>query len=365
MSEAWHKLASAATLMQRALTESTGLRDLQQKLVTYWALATHSLPSLDTFPLLVVQGKMGTGKSQALSVIGNFARRPMAMSLRSMTTPTIRDKFAECHNGTAIVEEADFAWRDDAGTTFERMLSDRYQRASSKESHKVQSGENKWNAVERQFFGATALHRRIPFKDSALDGRTVTAMTRPDYTRQYREFRTEDTWNAEGKRLLGGVIFELPDIEQPQGVAGRVFATYKPLLGAAKVCGHQDFADQLLIKLLQRTLELKEAQSSEPDGLVLQAIVGAVFESGNPKFQYVKFSGLSESIWKNHRFSLTPRQIGPIARDLGFATKTSHGATVVVPTPATLLRACDECDYTDEAVEEFRRTALGSMDGGK
>jgi hypothetical protein len=164
---------------------------------------------------------------------------------------------------------------------------------------------------------------------------------------------------------VSGVIFELPDIEQPQGVAGRIFATYKPLLSAAKVCGDKGFTDQLLIKLHQRTLELKEAQSSEPDGLVLQAIVGAVFESGSAQFGYIKFSVLSESIWKNHRFSLTPRQIGPIARDLGFATKTSHGATVVVPTPATLLRACDECDYTDEAVEEFRRTVLGSMDGGR
>jgi hypothetical protein len=44
----------------------------------------------------------------------------------------------------------------------------------------------------------------------------------------------------------------------------------------------------------------------------------------------------------------------------GFETKTSHGATVVVPTHATLLRACDECESTDEAIEELRREMLSS-----
>jgi hypothetical protein len=91
--------------MQTALSRSTGLKDRDQKLVTLWTLATHALPHLRTFPLLTLLGKMGTGKSQTLSVIGNFAFRPARLSLRGMTGPAIRDKFAECNGGTAIVEE--------------------------------------------------------------------------------------------------------------------------------------------------------------------------------------------------------------------------------------------------------------------
>jgi hypothetical protein len=159
-----------------------------------------------------------------------------------------------------------------------------------------------------------------------------------------------------------GLTFQPMEVQQPQIVAARVFDTYQPLLSAAKICGDREFAEDLLARLLQETLELKEAQSSEPDGLVLQAIVEAVFGLGPADFGNIKFSRLAKSIWDNHRFSLNPRQIGPIARDLGFATKTSHGATVVVPTPATLLRACDECEYVDEDIEELRRTALGSGD---
>jgi len=356
------KLARLAALMQMSLAESTGLKDLQQKIVIYWTLATHSLLHATTFPLLALVGKMGTGKSQALSIIGNFAHKPVALSLRAMTTPTIRDKFAESHNGTAIVEEADFAWKD-PDTTFERLLSDRYQRASAEASHKVKSGDKNWSTVTKRYFGATALHRRIPFRDAALDGRTVCARTRPDHGRQYREFKAIDTWNAEGKEIARDLSFKPPVIDQPHGVAARVFDTYQPLLSAAQLCGDHGFGQQLLTKLLQETLELKEAQSTEPDGLVLQAIVEAVCGLGFADFQNIRFSTLSRSIWVNHRFPLNPRQIGPIARELGFATKTSHGVTVVMPTPGTLLRACDECEYTDEGIEELRRTVLGSADG--
>jgi hypothetical protein len=351
------KLARAAALMEKALTEATGLKDLQRKLVTYWTLGTHSLRHENTYPVLALLGKMGTGKSQTLSIIENFASRPVRLSLRSMTIPTIRDKLAEAYNGTAIVEEADFAWKD-AEATVERLLSDRYERRSATASHKINSSDKNWHSVHKEYFGATALHRRLSFRDAALDGRTIVVRFRPDHTRKYREYRADDPWNEEGRELLSGFAFEPVEIEQPQGVAGRVFNTYKPLLGVARLCGDEHFAEQLRSKLLQETLELKEAQSSEPDGLVLTAIIESVFMSGEPQFENIKFGTLSKSIWENHRFPLTPRQIGPIARELGFATKTSHGVTVVAPTPASLLRACDECEYSDEGIEELRRTTM-------
>jgi hypothetical protein len=353
------KLASAAALMDGALTESTGLKDLQRKSVTYWTLGTHSLRHVNTYSMLALLGKMGTGKSQTLAIIENFARCPVRLSLRSMTTPAIRDKLAEAHNGTAIVEEADSAWKD-SESTVERLLSDRYHRRSASESHKVKSGDN-WRAAEKEYFGATVLHRRIPFNDPALDGRTVRVRFRPDHARQYREYRPEDERNEEARQLLRGFEFEPPEMAQPEGVAGRIFNTYRSLLSTAMLCGDEDFIRQLHAKLLQETLELRDAQSSEPDGLVLASIVEAVFESGDPNFRNVKLSELAKSIWDNHRFPFNPRQIGPIARDLGFETKPSHGVTVVAPTPATLLAACAECEYSDEAIEELRRSV--SLEG--
>ncbi len=359
MSDMEEKFARAAALMQTALLRSTGLKERDQKLVTYWTLATHSLPHVDTFPLLALIGKTACGKSTTLEIIGNFAYRPAAFSLRSMTAPTIRDKFAECGSGTAILEEADQAWKD-SEATFERMLSDRYQRRSAEAAHKVKLGEN-WGTDSKKFFGATVLHRRIPFNDAALDGRTVFVRYKADHSRKYQDYNANDSWNVEGRELVHNAIFEPPRIEQPEGVAGRIFATYKVLLSTAGLCGDQDFPAQLLPRLLTETAELKEAQSSEPDGLVLGAILDVLYHDDfGADWQNIKFSTLTKSIWDNHRFPLLPRQIGPMVRDLGFETKTSHGVTVVVPTPATLIKACDECEYTDEAIEKLRKELLGS-----
>jgi hypothetical protein len=352
------KFGTAAELMRRALSESTGLNDRDQKLVVYWALATHALSSLDKFPLLVLLGKMGTGKTQTLNIVHNFSYHPVRISLRGMTGPTIRDKFVEGYEGTAIVEEADAAWKD-SDSTFERMLSDRYQRDSAMASHKAKAGDENWATVTKKYFGATALHRRIPFVDPALDGRSVFVRFRPDHAREYREYDGQDPWNVEGRHMTRELACELPDIQKPCGVAARVFNSYKPLLGAAKLCDDSDFEKQISPKLLQDTLELREAQSSEPDGLVLRAIVEIVFEWPSPEFNNIKFSAVSDLIWKNHRITISPRQIGPIARDLGFTTKTSHGVTVVAPTPATVLKACDECEYSDEAIEGLRQELLG------
>lgn len=358
------KLARAAALMDRALCDATGLNEFARKLVIYWTIATHSLRYQVAYPVLTLLGKMGTGKTQTLHIIANFAHRPVRLSLRGMTTPAIRDKFAEACNRTAIVEEADAAWRD-ADSTFERLLSDRYHRNSAKASYKVQSDDKKWRAVEKDYFGATALHRRILFKDAALDGRTVRVSFRADHTRKYREFRADDPWNEEGRQLMSGFEFQPLEVEQLDGVAGRIFDTYKPLLSIAKARGDHCFAEQLRVKLVQQeTLELKEAQSSEPDGLVLQAIVEELFPLGcDAPFHNIRLRDLADSVWKNHRVSLSPRQIGTIARELGFEKTISHGVTVVVPTPATLLRACDECEYSDEAIEKLRQAVIQGQIG--
>ena len=101
------KLVHAAADMDLALALSTGLDELSRKKIIYFTLATHCLLHVQTFPLLVLLGKMGTGKSEALKIIRKFARGARPLSLRGMTLPVIRDELAECRFGTAIIEEAD------------------------------------------------------------------------------------------------------------------------------------------------------------------------------------------------------------------------------------------------------------------
>jgi len=125
-------------------------------------------------------------------------------------------------------EEADQAWKDDV--IFERMLSDRYQRASAEAALKEDAGHNRWVTVTKRYFGATALHRRIPFNDPALNGRSVFVHFKADHSRTYEEFNEQDVCLVEGERLLRNFTFPPVAVEQPTGVAARVFNTYKILL---------------------------------------------------------------------------------------------------------------------------------------
>jgi hypothetical protein len=215
-------------------------------------------------------------------------------------------------------------------------------------------------AVKTQsYFGATVLHRRIPFNDGALDGRTVAVRFRADHGRTYRDYNEEDPSIVEGSEIVQGQVFKPQAFERLPDVATRIFNTYSPLLATSQFCGDGTFCSQIRDSLLLATAELEEAQSAETDGIVVQAIVEAV--SCTENFAYVRVSQLSKSIFESHRTSLLPRQVGAIARHLGFTVKNSHGQSVVAPTAVSLLRACEECGYEDEFVAELRATVLSGF----
>jgi hypothetical protein len=315
------------------------------------------LPHVDIFPLLVLRGKMGTGKSETLNVIAKFAYQPHCFNLRSKTLSVIRDALIASHQGTAIIEEADQGWKDEL--TFERLLSDRYHRQSAETGLKEKSGD-KWVSTTKRTFGATVLHRRITFNDAALDGRSITIRFRFDSTRQYVEVSDDrQPWLVEGRELIKNLVFVPIAIDQLQGVAPRIFNTYRPLFVIAKLCGDEGFAQLILASLLVDTAQLKEDQSVEPDGLVLRAIISL---AGSPlRFANIKFSDIAKWMWENYREVLQPKQIGGLAREeLGLTTKESHGVTVVVPTPVSLLKACHKCGYEDnETIAELKQRVLG------
>lgn len=185
VAEVKDRLTKAAALIDRLLELSTALDQLFRKIVIYYALATHCIEHVSTFPMLVLMGPMGTGKSQTLLVVKAFAYRARDFSLRGRTLPTIRDCLAECQDGTAIIEESDRAWKDTE--SFEALLSDRYQRATAQASLKEKAGDN-YQTTEVIYFGATVLHRRMPFGAPALDGRSVFIHFKANHNKTYVQY---------------------------------------------------------------------------------------------------------------------------------------------------------------------------------
>jgi len=350
------RLTKAATLMDKILELSTALDQLFRKIVIYYALATHCIEHVSTFPMLVLMGPMGTGKSQTLLVVKAFAYRALGFSLRGMTLPTIRDSLGECQDGTAIIEESDRAWK--GSEMFEAMLSDRYQRATAQGALKEKHGDN-YSTTQVIYFGATVLHRRIPFGDPALDGRSVFIHFKPNHNRSYVQYSETDPLVVEGRQLVNDLTFQPPEVAPLPGIAGSVFDTQKLLLATAQMCGDKLFLDSVAERLRLETVQLKEAQSVEPTGMVLQALIECLSTGGKLMFRNIKIRDLRTSLWNNQHLEMQPHPVAVMARQMGFETKHSHGVTVVVATPSSLIAACEDLGYEDEAIAALREKLLG------
>jgi len=114
-------IKAAVEIIVQVLGMSTGLSSLAQKIVAYYVLATHTVPKANIFPLLVLPGPMGTGKSQTSRIVKTFAYRCRGFALRGMSPPAFLDKLAECHDGTAAIEESDMGWKESKNS--ENLLS--------------------------------------------------------------------------------------------------------------------------------------------------------------------------------------------------------------------------------------------------
>jgi hypothetical protein len=168
------------------LARSTGLDLFKRRTVVYWSLATHALDQVARFPLLVIRGSTGTGKSQCQLIVGDLAYEAVRFSMHTSTAPIVRDKLSGAENRTAIIEEGDKGWSK--STQFEDLLSGRYARATAVAAYKDSDGGRGYYSLEVATFGATCIHRRTPFHDVALNGRSIVIHTRKDHSRPYEDF---------------------------------------------------------------------------------------------------------------------------------------------------------------------------------
>jgi hypothetical protein len=358
------KLTEVAATIQTVLSLITGLGDLEQKIVTYWVLATHALHGAKVFPLLTLDGPLGTGKSQTEKVIAVFAHKPHPFSLRGCTLPVVRDELAEAQEGTAIIEEGDEAWKDEE--RFERLLSDRSTREAADMGRKHPVGDD-WVTVREAYFGATAIHRRLPYHDSALVSRSVFAHHIADPTRMYANFEDLPLGMIGPRAWLKDLCLDLPPVDPIEGVDGRIFNTYRPLLAMAELCGDREFPGEIVRVMRLRSEELREAQALEPNALVIRALVEALMTDQGLVFRDIRLNVLANIIYETYRVKLAPQQIGAVLWQQGFQKKISGGPTFVVPTPARLLRVAHDYHIKDVKLAELEKTlsaVRGSALGG-
>lgn len=330
----------------------SGLRDFEGLICSYYCLATWFVKHINPFPLLNVTGPNGTGKTSLLAVFNRLAFQPHMFTAKGMSGPVFRDELGEVHEGTAIIDECD-SDKDDV----EALLMMRYLRETAVAYKKVPADVAGWKTVEIPIFGPSIIHKRLPFKDPALEGRSISISTVPNMSQKYiRDIDLDDNlingFRVQQMDILESTTFS-QNCEVPEGVAPRIADSYRPLINLASIARDEEFLKELWIRLKEATQNLKDGQSYEPGPIVVQALISALTKNGNLAIKNVKLEGeLVRIIQYDFGHNLNSPQIARILRGYGFTLKRIGGPYSVIPDINTLVKVCKAIGIEDEAVEK-------------
>lgn len=300
-----------------AVRRASGLDENQAKAVVYFAIATYGLPRLQKFPILAFQGPAGTGKSTLLDVLGCLAHEPRRIDGK-MTKPVMRDELRE--NTTALIEEAD--------GMYERVLVTRYARQTSATTVKREARYG-FHDDRMNLFGATALHRRQPFKDHATLSRAIVIRTRR--TEGVTPFREADF--KPHREMLKALDEQLEWERVPGSMGDRIHDTWAPLLFVAERLGDQEWLEYAGGEMEKAAADLKTGQEEEPTEKVYQALLRLALHDcdiesvqlAEPK-ERVAIADVTKAVQDSR---LNPWQVGKILRDLGFEVGKRGGIEYV------------------------------------
>jgi len=150
----------------------TGLDDNQARTFVYFSMATYGLPSLEIFPILTISGPAGTGKTTLLDVLRQISFKPSIQFINGgiVSRAVLRDSFANRQAQTALIDEGDEIDED-------LLIARNSKRSSTIEVNRAR-GEGGYVPRAADVFGATAIHRRQPYKDPAVLSRSIVITTK-------------------------------------------------------------------------------------------------------------------------------------------------------------------------------------------
>ncbi len=297
-----------------AITSACELDMNQAKTVIYWAIATHGIEKLELMPILALSGPHGTGKSTLIKVMGQVCYQPRLMD-GEMSKAELRDKLEL--NTTAIIEEAD--------NVEERSILKRYSRQTADTSVKRGSASQGWTSKEVHTFGATALHRRLSFKDPAVDSRSIAVRT------TYRPGNyTIPVLDASPLAAIAASIDWSQKVPVIAGLDGRAVDIWMPLCQAAVACNDVEFMAYAVSEITKAIENLKEGQGQEPVQLVVSKLIALVWDDQDKNFKdRVALKAIEKGL-KEDGAKINSWQAGKTLREQGFEVKTVGGNQIVL-----------------------------------
>ncbi|MDD5095017.1 MAG: hypothetical protein PHV74_11660 [Dehalococcoidia bacterium] len=311
-----------------AVIGACGLDINQAKTVVYYAVVTHAMEKSDIMPVMVIMGPQGTGKSSLIEMIQKFTCRVYLINGR-ISYAELRDSLKP--NTTALIEEAD--------RINENLILGRYSRRTSATSVKRGGAAIGYKSEGLDLFGATVLHRRVPFKDAALDSRSIIIMTR------YKP-GTYSMPEIDGQKLK-----EIAEhVEWDKGIglpSGRIKDTWEPLMRVAWACVDGEWIIYAYEKITEGEKNLTSGQGYEPVPAVIMTLNGMFYQDGIQLFSKVQIAEVRGNLKEHYGVKLNNRQIEQICRIKGFNVTNTHGYPTVHCDDALLDQLMNEIDRAE------------------
>jgi energy-coupling factor transporter ATP-binding protein EcfA2 len=242
-----------------AITGACGLDNNQAKTVVYWAIATHAIDKLKIMPILVIQGGYGSGKSTLIELLKQICYSPVLVDGK-VSSAELRDSLKQ--NPMVLIEEADEINED--------WILKRYDRQIAHTSVKRGSASQGWTREQLNLFGATVLHRRVPFRDPAVDSRSITIKT----THKQGSY-SMPTLDGVTLAAIASKVDWLKPLALPANRAGD---TWMPLFQAAGYCNDIGWIKYAVSEFAKAIVGLKEGQGDEPNQIVVRKLISLAIE---------------------------------------------------------------------------------------
>lgn len=308
------ELRSRVQPLVELIEATNGLDQQQAQTIVNYAIATYGLPFLEKFPILAISGPAGTGKTTLLEVLRLISyKAPKELIVGNASKAVLRDILA--NQITALIDEADEIYED--------LLTIRYSRQTANMKVKRAGQEGGWVNKGVELFGATALHRRKPFKDSAVLSRSIIVRTKKA---KVDIFLADDF--SEFAEVLDGIAQLVEWKHVPQLGGNRIADTWAPLVAVDDLLGGdwKAYADEQM-KAAQANLD--SGRETEPSQAAFKSFLALAFEDEGNLLERVLLGSIANNLTDEE--GMSSYQVGIILSDLGF-TKANRGGRAYIYT---------------------------------
>ena len=155
--------------VKQHILDYVDIPDIMAEMSAWYVLMTWTYDRLPTVPYLRFRGDTGTGKSRALSVIGELCYKPMLVS--GAVTPAPIYRVIEMFRGTLIIDEANLNDSSEKGEVV-TILNCGFER--NRPIIRCTKDGDSWEPSIFPCFGPKLFSTRQGFEDKALESRCIT-----------------------------------------------------------------------------------------------------------------------------------------------------------------------------------------------